>query len=76
MSSNPDTIVAELLTLPQAAELCGVSQRTLWTWGRTGASPAALNIHKGTVRYSRVAYMNWIQAGCPRVDGGRNDGER
>ena len=26
----------ELLTLPQAAALCGVSQRTLWGWATAG----------------------------------------
>ena len=63
----------ELLTLRQAADLCGVSERTLWTWARSGASPAPLKIHKGTVRYSRREYEAWIQSGCPRCDGGHND---
>ena len=51
----------ELLTLRQAAELCGVSDRTLWTWAKSGASPAPLKIHKGTVR-SCPAYVAWIAA--------------
>ncbi len=66
-----DCIAPELLTLTQAAELCGVSERTLWTWARSGAAPKPLKIHKGTVRYSRPAYLAWIAAGCPRVDGGQ-----
>ena len=65
-----ETVAPELLTLRQAAELCGVSQRTLWTWARSGASPPPLHIHKGTCRYSRPAYVAWIAAGCPRVNGG------
>ena len=64
-----DCIAPELLTLKQAAELCGVSERTLWTWARSGAAPKPLKIHRGTVRYSRPAYLAWIAAGCPRVEG-------
>ena len=66
-----DCITPELLTLKQAAELCGVSERTLWTWARSGAAPSPLKIHRGTVRYSRPAYLAWIAAGCPRVDEGQ-----
>jgi predicted DNA-binding transcriptional regulator AlpA len=68
-----ESITPELLTLQQAADLCGVSARTLWTWATTGASPAPLKIHKGTVRYSRPAYVAWIAAGCQRVDGGHGN---
>ncbi len=60
----------ELLTLPQVAKLCGVSQRTVWGWATDGTAPSALKIGKGTVRYSRRAYERWIAAGCPRIDGG------
>lgn len=71
-SSTPTTeaVAPELLTLRQVAELCGVSERTLWTWARSNASPPPLHIHKGTVRYSRAAYVAWIAAGCKPVDGG------
>ncbi len=64
---------AELLALKEAAELCGVSDRTLWTWANSGISPAPLKIGKGTVRYSRSAYVAWIAAGCPRTGGGPGD---
>jgi hypothetical protein len=59
-----ETIVPELLTLQQAAELCGVSPRTLWTWATMGAGPAPPRIHKGTARYGRPAYLEWISGGC------------
>ena len=59
----------ELLTLRQAAELCGVSERTLWSWARDGIAPAPLKIGKGTVRYSRAAYLAWVEGGCKPVDG-------
>jgi len=68
--SKADSVAPELLTLRQAAELCGVSERTVWEWARTGASPAPLKIHKGTVRYSRKAYIDWIAAGCKPLNGG------
>jgi len=63
----------ELLTLPQVAKLCGVSHRTVWGWAETGISPPPLKIGKGTVRYSRRAYEQWVAAGCPRIDGGQHD---
>jgi len=49
--------------LRQPAELCGVSERTLQTWAKTGASPAPLKVHKGAVRYSRPEYVAWIAGG-------------
>ena len=73
MSSNtpiPESGGPELLTLPQVAALCGVSQRTAWGWATAGISPAPLRIGRGVVRYSRRAYEQWVAAGCPRVDGG------
>jgi predicted DNA-binding transcriptional regulator AlpA len=71
-SNSPatETILPELLTLRQAADLCAVSERTLWTWARSGASPAPLKIHKGIVRYSRAAYVAWIAGGCKPIQGG------
>jgi predicted DNA-binding transcriptional regulator AlpA len=68
MSSS--TIVPDLMTLKEAAALCSVSDRTLWTWANSGAAPGPIKIGKGTVRYSRPAYLAWIAAGCPRVAGG------
>jgi predicted DNA-binding transcriptional regulator AlpA len=63
---------AELLTLPQAAALCGVSQRTLWGWATAGISPPPLKIGKGVVRYSRRAYADWVSCGCPPCNGGQS----
>ena len=70
MPTDPTSKLAELLTLPEVAELCQVAPRTVWGWARDGISPPPLKIGKGTVRYSRAAYLAWIAAGCPRVDGG------
>ena len=70
MATDSTTTLVELLTLPQVAELCQVAPRTVWGWARDGVSPPALKIGKGTVRYSRAAFVAWIAAGCPRVDGG------
>ncbi|MGD0897576.1 MAG: helix-turn-helix domain-containing protein [Thermoguttaceae bacterium] len=64
-----ETTSAELLTLRQAAELCGVSDRTLWAWANSGISPSPLRIGKGTVRYSRAAYLAWIAGGCKTTQG-------
>jgi predicted DNA-binding transcriptional regulator AlpA len=65
--SHPEAVVSEAMTLSQTAALCAVSERTLWSWARSGISPAPLKIGKGCVRYSRRAYLEWIAAGCPRV---------
>ena len=76
MSSKPptaETIVPELLTLKQAAELCAVSDRTLWAWATSGISPAAVRIGKGTVRYSRPDYLGWIKNRCKPIQGGGDD---
>ncbi len=67
-NQSVDAASPELLTLPQVAKLCGVSQRTVWGWAVAGISPPPLKIGKGTVRYSRRAYEEWIAAGCPRID--------
>ena len=64
---------AELLTLPQVAALCGVSPRTAWGWATAGISPPPMRIGKGTVRYSRRAYADWISRGCPQIGGQTND---
>jgi predicted DNA-binding transcriptional regulator AlpA len=69
----PKAVAPELLTLPQASALCGVSQRTLWGWATAGISPPPLKIGKGTVRYSRRAYADWVARGCPPCNGGNAD---
>lgn len=65
--------LAELLTLPETAKLCSASPRTVWGWAESGVSPPPLKIGKGTVRYSRRAYQEWVAAGCPACDGGRHE---
>ena len=62
-----ETMMPELLTLKQAADLCGVSERTLWDWARTDIAPAPLKIGKGIVRYARAAYLAWINDGCQPI---------
>jgi predicted DNA-binding transcriptional regulator AlpA len=61
------TQTSELLILDQAAALCGVSPRTLWGWAHNGIAPAPVKIGAGTVRYSRAAYLAWIEGGCKPV---------
>jgi len=71
---NAPAIVPELLTTAQAARLAGVGERTFWAWSRSQIAPAPLKIGLGTrpaVRYRRAEIMTWIQAGCPRCDGGQ-----
>ncbi len=42
--NRTETASAELLVLREAAELCDVSDRTLWGWANTGISPPPLKI--------------------------------
>jgi len=65
MMSN--TITQLLLKTKEAAQLCGIGERTLWRWSRCGIAPAPIKIG-GTVRYDRATYLDWIRAGCPRCD--------
>jgi len=71
-TSQPVSIVPELLTLPQAAALCGLGQRTLWRYAHSGIAPRPLKLgqgRQGASRFRRSDILAWIEAGCPRVDG-------
>ena len=72
-NQSAETVVPELLTLRQAAELCQVSERTVWGWARDGIAPPAVKIGKGTVRYVRSEYVAWCAGGCRPVNGGPGD---
>jgi len=64
-----------LLTTRQAAELCGIGERTLWRWSRSGIAPKPVYIGAGTrpaVRYKRTELLQWVETGCPRIDGKNN----
>ena len=66
-----NAITPELLTAEQAAQLAGVSPRTIWRWSRSGLSPRPLLIGHGrkpAVRYRRSDMIAWIESGCPRCD--------
>jgi predicted DNA-binding transcriptional regulator AlpA len=61
-----------LLSIKQAAELCGCGERTLWRWSRSGVAPKPVKLGAGTraaKRYQRDTLLEWIRQGCPRVDG-------
>jgi predicted DNA-binding transcriptional regulator AlpA len=58
------SIEPELLILKQASALCGVSDKTFWTWANSGLAPPALHIGPQVTRYSRQAIMRWIANGC------------
>ena len=58
-----------LLTAKDAATLCGIGERTLWRWSRSGIAPAPVKIGGTAIRYRRNEYLAWIDAGCPRCDG-------
>ena len=68
----------ELMTTEQTAEMCNLGARTVWRWSRSGRMPAPLKLgdgRQGAVRFRRSEIMQWIAAGCPRVDGGQDGGQ-
>lgn len=70
--SNAGSIVPELLTTRQAAELISVGERTWWRWSRSGLAPRPVKIgigKKAAVRYRRSELLAWISGGCKPVDG-------
>ncbi len=78
MSSDttPQTpgVVPELLTLAQAAALCGLGPRTLARYSASGLAPCPLKLGNGAKqsasRYRRADLLGWIERGCqPVADG-------
>ena len=72
-------IVPELLSTKQAAELCGIGERTLWRWSHCGLAPKPISIGIGlrpARKYRRSELTDWIDSGCPRVDGAEEGGGR
>jgi predicted DNA-binding transcriptional regulator AlpA len=68
-------IIPELLTTVEAAKLCGIGERTLWRWSRSGLAPRPVKIgfgRRAAVRYRRSEYLDWIAGGCKRCDGRAN----
>ena len=73
MTSSTPVILPELLTGKQAAQLANVGERTWWRWSRAGVAPSPIKLGSGkqsAVRYRRAEILRWIEAGCPRTDGG------
>lgn len=69
MASEPINVLPELLKSKQAAGLVNCGERTWWRWSRSGIAPAPVKIGASAVRFRRDEILDWISAGCPRVDG-------
>lgn len=69
MPKGKDVPEVEALTLnaSQAAELIGISSRTLGTMRRNGEIPAPVKVHRRN-RWRRAELEQWIRAGCPAAD--------
>ena len=59
---------AELLTYGQAAAMLCQGKRTLERRCASGEAPKPIKIG-GSVRFSRRTLLDWVDDGCPRVDG-------
>lgn len=71
-SQEAASLIPQLLTTKQAAQLVNVGERTFWRWSRSGIAPRPVKIGSTAVRYSRDEVLDWIRAGCPRTDGKAN----
>ena len=71
LTTPAPAILPELLTTRQAAELCGVGERTFWRYSRSGVAPGPIKLGNGArqsaVRFRKSELLAWIAAGCPRI---------
>ena len=67
-ASTESAAMSALITTAEAARISGFGERTFWRWSRSGVAPAPIKIGSA-VRYRRAEIIEWIAAGCPRVDG-------
>jgi predicted DNA-binding transcriptional regulator AlpA len=72
MTTNSETVLEpELLTLKQAAQLCGVGERSLWRYSRSGLAPKPVKFgssKQAATRYRLQDLRQWIDAGCKPVN--------
>ncbi|NOG54445.1 MAG: AlpA family phage regulatory protein [Planctomycetes bacterium] len=55
----------QLITLRQAAELCGVGKRSFWRYSNSGRAPRPVRLTARCVRWRRAEIESWIERGCP-----------
>ena len=53
---------AKMIRRAVAAEMIGVSERTLYRWQRIGIGPPIINVTTGTARYRLADVENWIRS--------------
>lgn len=68
-NAKATSVTAELVTTAEGAAFCGVGERTFWRWAHSGRAPRPIKIGR-IARFRRSEILAWIEAGCPRVDGG------
>lgn len=57
-------------TRQEVADICGVCNRTLWMWIKSGAIPQPRRIGHpthGRLIWPRKMIVNWIAQGCPQI---------
>ena len=65
--STTEAMTSELLTTRQVSEMLNVGQRSVWRWSHSGRMPAPVRIGNA-VRFRRAEIVDWLEAGCPRVN--------
>lgn len=61
---------SELLNVREVAKTLGVCARLVWKMSASGQAPKPVRLGR-CVRWRVGELREWIEAGCPRVDGGR-----
>lgn len=72
MTNLMQTAPVELLSIQEVADVCGVSQRTLYRLMKSEAFPARIRLgasNRGVVRFQRSEIEAWIAASrCQRTE--------
>lgn len=65
-----------LLTEKQLVQLLQVSERSVERMKSTNEIPGVVRLLKNTVRFRRDVILDWIAAGCPKLEPGDNTRRR
>lgn len=57
-------IIDRLITIPEAAKLAGISERSFWDMVKSDRTPQVVRLGR-SVRMRASDFDIWIQLGCP-----------
>ncbi len=65
MTTKPESMMIDSVEL---AALMGVATSTVKRWSRNGDMPQGRRVGPRLLKWDRGQIMEWMQAGCPRVE--------